>query len=150
MMVSSKHYHSNDLECKCGCGVCNVDPIFISLIDEWVDKLTFVPRANRICACEKQNRRDSGASNSPHLVGLAGDFGFDPKAYEDLCQMITAWYDIITKYNKTSKRQLPFRMELGYNYIHLDIDHRKTRTNIIWYNVDNFKKNLCPSKEIPR
>lgn len=68
----SKHFNEEDLECKCGCGYCDVDPILLDLLDEIYDAVMSrtgeAISINSCCRCYQHNLDSNGEPNSRHYL----------------------------------------------------------------------------------
>jgi zinc D-Ala-D-Ala carboxypeptidase len=114
----AKHFKKSEFECKCGCGLNNIDAKLVSKLDEARDraKTPFVISSG--CRCITHNTREGGKSNSTHLSGLA--------------------VDIKCSGSKQRKRILKSLLDVGFqrlglskNFIHVDIDDSKPQ-EVMW------------------
>lgn len=73
-MNLSQHFTSQEFACKCGCGLSDVHPMLIDLLETIRDKAGEKPvtilSGHR---CETHNKKVGGARNSQHLLGKAAD-----------------------------------------------------------------------------
>lgn len=67
------HFKESEFTCKCGCGLNNVDDIFIQKLIEarYLAQIPF--KINCGCRCEKHNKDVGGVTDSAHTKGLAVD-----------------------------------------------------------------------------
>jgi uncharacterized protein YcbK (DUF882 family) len=73
-MNLSQHFTSQEFACKCGCGLSDVHPMLIDLLETIRDKAGEKPvtivSGHR---CEKHNKKVGGAPKSQHRLGKASD-----------------------------------------------------------------------------
>lgn len=69
------HFTRRELECHCGCGLCNPTDELLSLAEKVRHVLADVPMVvNSCCRCKAHNTRVGGSPTSKHLTGRALDF----------------------------------------------------------------------------
>jgi uncharacterized protein YcbK (DUF882 family) len=67
------HFEDYEFECKCGCGLNNMDPGFLVRLD-YARRLAGVTfHINSGCRCKTHNKNVGGSDTSSHLKGLAVD-----------------------------------------------------------------------------
>lgn len=130
-MIEIKNFKSQEFCCKCGCGLCDVDPKLVEMLQiirNYWGKPIRITSARR---CSKHNKNVGGVQEDPnrpgsgskHLHGLAADITTDSRA--------SIFYEFIVKLYKEGK--IP---NLGYiqlyrmkNFVHVDV--RPEKSNII-------------------
>ncbi len=69
----SKYFKPEEFTCKCGCGLNNVDPQLVELL-EAAREIAGIPFViNSGCRCEEHNKNVGGTENSTHIEGKAAD-----------------------------------------------------------------------------
>ena len=114
-----KNFSRYEFACNCGCGF---DGIFLDLVNKLQKTRTetSIPMViNSGCRCKKYNKkkRIGGHKLSSHLTGKAADI---------LCDNSYDRYALIKSLMKYF-----FRIHIGENYIHVDVDDDKLQ-NIIF------------------
>lgn len=122
-MPVKNYFARKEIECPC-CGLYCPDEEFLTYLNELREACGFPIFLNSFCRCEKHNREIGGSPRSAHLRGLAADIRI-PDNYTRAV-IIGNWTLIANKYN------LPYRIEIGKHYIHIDIDRTKPQP-IIWF-----------------
>lgn len=120
MAQVTKYFSRRELQCRCGCGSCAVDPRLLKLATHVRELLGAPMYVNSCYRCEAHNRRVGGAPLSRHKLGLAMDFyvrGVTPKA---LFLKLKDWRE---------KGRLPELYGLGlYDWgVHIDADSGRKR-----------------------
>ena len=71
----SKNFHSDEFECRCGCGLSghNMNEQFIDILQKIRAQIDFPLIVTSGIRCKKHNEK-VGARNSKHLLGIAADF----------------------------------------------------------------------------
>lgn len=113
----NKYFHEDEFACKCGCGICNIDPGFLDWLTE-ARRIADVPFViNSGCRCPSHNYNEGGSTLSPHVTTAAIKArGADVKA--ETIEVVVAILRgaIITG--------IP-GIGLGLGFIHLDSKARK-------------------------
>jgi hypothetical protein len=106
------YFKDSELECKCGCGLLNIDIKLALMIDSAraIAKIPFI--INSCCRCEKHNKDIGGSLTSSHLKGLA----IDVKAVDSLTR-----FKIVDSLIRVGFK----RILLYKSFIHVDIDMDK-------------------------
>ena len=69
-----------EMECKCGCGLDNMDENFMKMLQQLRDKLGALPITSGV-RCEEHKKREGGYPKSAHLQSKAADIRiFGPRA----------------------------------------------------------------------
>ena len=69
-----------EMECKCGCGLDNMDENFMKMLQQLRDKLGALPITSGV-RCEEHNKREGGYPKRAHLQSKAADIRiFGPRA----------------------------------------------------------------------
>jgi zinc D-Ala-D-Ala carboxypeptidase len=77
------HFTKEELCCKCGCGACEMDPVFMTRLEVIRRRINLPMFLSSAYRCEEHNRKVSKSRHGAHVVGRAVDvimFGYD--AYE--------------------------------------------------------------------
>ena len=114
----SKHFSRWEVECKCGCGLMNIDPEllrFLDLLREELGRPLSISSASR---CPTHNIKEGGKKNSAHLKGLAADLKVNGS--RERFQVISA----VSACGIT-------RIGIAKTFIHIDIDTSKPQ-EVIW------------------
>ena len=69
----SEHFTEAELACKCGCGLCNVAPELLTLLEKIRALLGTPVYISSGCRCEAHNEAVGGVSGSKHVAGQAAD-----------------------------------------------------------------------------
>lgn len=82
----TKNFSRKELECKCGCGLCNMDEIFLiklQILRDFYGKPIIINSAFR---CFDHNRSLGSSDRSQHVLGRACDLKInnDSERYEIL------------------------------------------------------------------
>lgn len=64
----NKYFHQDEFACKCGCGICNIDPEFLHwlTVAREIADVPFV--INSGCRCPSHNKTVGGTVSSPHIT----------------------------------------------------------------------------------
>ena len=116
---SIQNFKKDEFDCKCGCGLNNIDKDLVLLLDMARDESDTPFIINSATRCLKHNEDEKGSSNSSHLYGLAVDIRVSSS---------TQRYLILTTLVKLGFK----RIGVYKNFIHCDVDMRKSQ-NVIWY-----------------
>lgn len=63
----SKWFTVGELSCRCGCGICNIDPRLLVKLDKLRDILDRPVSINSGARCRKHNAATKGKPNSQHI-----------------------------------------------------------------------------------
>ena len=119
-IYQAKYFLSREFDCKCGCGLNNIDPKLISMLDEARGIIGIPLVISSGCRC-KQNNKDAGGSiTSSHLTGLAVDI----KCYNSQTR-----YKLIMALSDAGFN----RFGISKTFIHTDIDKLKPACLIYLY-----------------
>lgn len=69
----SEHFSVDELACRCGCGLMNVSPRLVELLERMRHEANRPLSPTSGSRCEKRNREEKGAKHSKHLTGEAVD-----------------------------------------------------------------------------
>ena len=89
----STHFNSSDFACKCGCGVKDVSPKLIELLEvirQYANAPITIVSGRR---CEAHNKKCGGAKNSQHLLGTAADIQIKGMTAQKARQFIKEMHD---------------------------------------------------------
>ena len=75
-MQLSKNFHSEEFECRCGCGLSgtNMSEEFIDKLQKIRAQIDFPLIVTSGIRCKSHNKTVKGSSRSKHLLGIAADF----------------------------------------------------------------------------
>ncbi len=106
------YFKNSEFECKCGCGLMNIDKKLALMIDSARTMAKIPFKVNSCCRCEEHNKKVKGSKLSSHPKGLA----IDIKAIDNLTR-----FKIVDSLVRVGfKRILIYR-----TFIHVDIDSDK-------------------------
>lgn len=107
-----KWFKLSEFTCPCGCGLNNIHPTLVSLLDAARTEagIPFVLTCGS--RCPTHNHAVGGSPTSSHLTGLAVDI---------LCRASTTRWKVVTSLLSAGFR----RIEIGPYHIHTDIDGDK-------------------------
>ena len=117
-----KYFKLSEFTCKCGCGLNNIDPIFVQTLDvirEHAGKPPGIPLIiNSGCRCAARNKQEGGSDTSSHLTGHAVDI---------------RCFSTATRFKIVASALLHGinRIGIGKTFIHLDNDPAKP-PNVFW------------------
>lgn len=111
----SKHFHSTEFRCKCGCGVIKIDENLVNKLENIYTKLNaskcIISSGYR---CSKHDKRVGGSGTGQHTKGLAADCIY----YDKEGKIIPSKYVICAAYDLNEFRGIA---KIDNNYTHLDI-----------------------------
>lgn len=68
-----KYFKKSEFDCKCGCGLNNIDLKLVKILDEIREYFGKPMLITCGCRCTSYNRKVGGIANSKHLKGKAAD-----------------------------------------------------------------------------
>lgn len=120
--MSTKHFSDYELSCKCGCGYCIKDSLFLDKL-EYARKLANIPFVITSSArCVKHNKEVGGVETSAHTKGLAVDI-----AFKDSHQCFV----IIDSLLRAGFKRIG--INFAKSFIHCDVDTSKPQFVIFKY-----------------
>lgn len=114
----SKYFSRWEVECKCGCGLMNIDPELLRLLDLIREKLDRPLSISSGSRCPAHNQKEGGKKNSAHLKGLAVDLKVN--GARERFQVLFA----VSACGIT-------RIGIAKTFIHIDIDASKPQ-EVVW------------------
>lgn len=115
-----KHFKKSEFDCKCGCGLNNINFDFVKKLDDarTIANAPFFVSSG--CRCSAYNKRVGGVENSAHVCGFAVDIRAE---------------DSITRFNLLSAFFIAGFSRIGIYpaFIHVDLDMSKPQS-LIWLN----------------
>lgn len=72
-MITLPDFNADEFDCKCGCGLNNMKPVFLWKLQQCRTEAGVVFIITSGSRCEKHNRDEGGRSISEHLTGEAAD-----------------------------------------------------------------------------
>ena len=117
-VITSFFFKPSEFECKCGCGLNNIDPHLVYLLDTLRKIISAPIIITSGCRCKEHNKLVGGKNNSAHLKGLAVDIrvASDKYRYQLIRIALTMEFN---------------RIGISKKFIHLDIDETKTQ-DVVW------------------
>ena len=113
----SRNFYEDEFACKCGCGLKDIDPMLVELLQQTRDEYGSPMAITSGLRCETWNKACGGKSNSSHLFGKAADVEMD---------------NGILRYRFIRMAQMFFkRIGIAKTFIHVDVDHMKANP-VIW------------------
>lgn len=70
-MYITKHFHIDEIKCRCGCELADIDPEFMSRVQLLRDIYKKPMRVNSAVRCVEHNRKVGGARGSYHISDKA-------------------------------------------------------------------------------
>jgi uncharacterized protein YcbK (DUF882 family) len=114
----SKYFSRWELECKCGCGLMNIDPELLGLLDRLREKLDRPLSISSGSRCPAHNLHEGGKKNSAHLTGLAADLKVNGSRER---------FEILRALSSCGVT----RIGIAKTFIHVDIDASKPQ-EVVW------------------
>lgn len=120
--MKAKYFVPAEFECKCGCGLNNIDPKLVQTLDlirEHTGPPPGMPLViNSGCRCPAHNAAQGGSATSSHLTGHAVDI----RALSNATRFKIVASALLHGIN---------RIGIGKTFIHLDNDTSKP-PNVFW------------------
>ncbi|MEE9117550.1 MAG: D-Ala-D-Ala carboxypeptidase family metallohydrolase [Calditrichia bacterium] len=113
-----KYFNRSEVACKCGCGLLNIDPRLLEILDKIRDILGRPLIITSACRCPIHNHVEGGKENSAHLKGLAADLKVNgsKERFEVMEATLVAGMT---------------RIGIAKTFIHIDIDSSKPQ-RVAW------------------
>lgn len=111
----NKYFHSREFECKCGCGLFNLDPTFFEKLTKTRESAGVPFVINSGCRCSSHNYIVGGTKQSGHLTGKA-------------CDIKAHTLAVMTAILRGAFLREMDGIGIGPNFIHLDMKGRKLIT----------------------
>ena len=113
-----KYFNRSEVACKCGCGLMNINPRLVKLLDKIREILGRPLIITSACRCPAHNRIEGGKENSAHIKGLAADLKVNgsKKRYEVIEAALVSGI---------------IRIGIAKTFIHVDIDSSKPQ-RVTW------------------
>lgn len=105
-------------QCKCGCGRNEIDPRVVTLHQAIEEECMVEVPVNSGFRCHEHNKKVGGELKSSHVKGLAMDLR---------CETSGQRYDFI----RAAMHLGVYRIGIGKNFVHIDIDRQKD-PRVIW------------------
>lgn len=122
------HFKRRELQCHCGCGLCNPTEEFKQLI-EHVRQILGVPmycEKHSGCRCRKHNAAVGGSPNSKHMSGQALDFDCGNRL-----SPVAIYNILLAKYIHGELSELG-GMGLYKSFVHIDCYHAEDGHLRLW------------------
>ena len=119
-MKLSANFTSAEFACKCGCGLSNINPQLVQMLQNARNKAGIAFSITSGLRCPAHNKKEGGLASSAHITGLAVDI---------------AAPDGLTRYKiLNSLMSVGFkRIGIAKSFIHVDIDRTKPSPTIWIY-----------------
>ena len=120
------HFKQRELQCKCGCGLCEPTAEFLELIEhvrEILDVPMYVHSAQR---CRRHNAAVGGSPNSKHMSGQALDFDCGSRL-----SPVAIYNILLAKYIHGELPELG-GMGLYKTFVHIDCWHAEDGHLRLW------------------
>jgi uncharacterized protein YcbK (DUF882 family) len=127
MAKLSKNFTSEEFACKCGCGLNNISPELVRMLQLVRDILGIPVRITSGCRCVIHNARVGGVIDSTHLpneegICLAADIA---------CPSGRPLFDMLDALRSVGFRRIGINFE--NRFVHVDIDPNKPQDVIFKY-----------------
>lgn len=111
----TKHFHSTEFKCKCGCGKIYIDEGLVNKLENIFSKLN-ASKCNISSGyrCSKHDKNVGGDGKGQHTIGYAADCIY----YDKNNKIIPSKYVICAAYDSDLFRGIA---KINNNYTHLDI-----------------------------
>ncbi len=140
--AGSRWFSRAEISCQCGCGYCVPRPEFLELLDALREQVGQPLLVSSFCRCPTHNRRVGGIPESAHVKGMAVDLFCSDDQLR--LKLVGGWFRLVHARNSAraaaGQALIPLRVELGYDYVHFDID--PDQAEMLFYNVENFRAYL--------
>lgn len=113
----SQYFSKKELECKCGCGFCAVDPDLLIHLDTIRERMAQPLKVNSCCRCEAYNKKIGGELNSAHTRGKAADIAMPGSVFRYV--FLSMAYRLFR------------RVGIYKNFCHVDVDTSLPQ-NVTW------------------
>ncbi len=120
-MQLTKNFSKKELECKCGCGKCVMNPLLLSSLQLLRDKIGKPIKITSGYRCSTHNAKVGGAVSSQHLQGNAVDISIDGMTIEDFQRLIMM------------ALQIPAFKGYGFHKMFMHLDTRNSPQVISWH-----------------
>ena len=113
----SKHFHSTEFRCKCGCGVIKIDENLVNKLESIYAKLNAskcIISSGYRCSSYDKSKKIGGSGTGQHTKGFAADCIY----YDKEGKIIPSKYVICVAYDSNEFRGIA---KIDNNYTHLDI-----------------------------
>lgn len=117
-MITLPDFYDYEFDCKCGCGLNNMDPVFLWKLQQARTEAQVSFTITSGCRCEKHNKAVGGKSSSEHLTGQAADI-LVPNSQVRFRILKAAFWAGFT------------RIGIGPTYIHLG-NKRGNAQQVVW------------------
>jgi len=116
-----KFFDRKEVACSDGCGFDSINQILIDLLDRMRMFLNEPIHVTSGCRCEKHNLEVGGFPDSEHLTGDAVDIEIPDSAYR--AKVMRFYFFFVG--------DLPIRMGIGKNFIHIGVAKDKPQ-EVVW------------------
>ena len=115
-----KWFKSSEFDCKCKCGLNNIDEGLLLMLDEAREEAGVAFVINSGCRCRKHNTKIGGSKTSSHMKGLAVDIRASNSRtrFKIVTGLLLAGFA---------------RIGIGKRFIHADVDSKKSQTIMYLY-----------------
>lgn len=120
----SENFSRAEMECKCGCGTCNVSERLLTMLERLRHQLGRPIHINSGCRCPKHNAAVGGVPDSAHVATAT-----EPCEAADL--RIESGHEAFLMLDQIMLYALFTRVGVGKGLIHVDVDAAKPQS-VIW------------------
>lgn len=120
MINYGKYFKKKDFDCKCGCGLNNINQELVDNLNTLRELLKEPIIINSACRCLKHNKNIGSSDTSTHLKGLAVDISAKNSNYRYKLLKVILFFGIK-------------RVGIEKDFIHIDIDKEKFQDLIFLY-----------------
>lgn len=69
----SEHFTLSECSCRCGCGLCDIDLVLLSALENLRSRVARPIHTTSVQRCHSHNKAVGGTPHSQHLIGRAAD-----------------------------------------------------------------------------
>lgn len=120
------HFKRRELQCKCGCGLCEPTVEFLELIEHVREILDVPMYVHSACRCRRHNAIVGGSPNSKHMSGQALDFDCGNRL-----SPVAIYNILLAKYIHGELSELG-GMGLYKTFVHIDCYHAEDGHLRLW------------------
>jgi uncharacterized protein YcbK (DUF882 family) len=115
-----KNFSRKELECHCGCGLCNISDELLDILQSMRDEIKIPIDISSGFRCKEYNFRVGGVENSQHILGTAVDILTNKYTATEYAKLLKAVF------TRDKIKGLGF----GKGFLHIDI--RESKEIVAW------------------
>ena len=127
MKMLTKNFSVAEMQCKCGCGICEIDPQFLVMLQFARDYYGKPMSISSGCRCHKHNKKVGGVADSEHTIQEDGYSHAADILYQDDREL----------YHIVKSLMMAGFTRIGINrkkkFVHADNSKRKPQEIIFFY-----------------